>query len=162
MRRLFALAAVAMTLTSIAGCKKHFSVGDHVLVEWECADSGASKADCTYPAVILEAPTPSKYKVHYDNYDAVWDEVVSRDRIKAFVEGTPPAPEPPAKVRDKAIQATKTNVYKIGDHVRVEWHGQMYQAQIVGIVGQERYRIHYEGYGPEWDETVGLSRIQTK
>ena len=85
-----------------------------------------------------------------------------RARIKGTVEGTVIPPEPPAKVRAKALQAAQTNIHKIGDRVRVEWHGQMYPAVITGIVGQERYRIHYEGYGPEWDETVGLSRLQAR
>jgi hypothetical protein len=33
---------------------------------------------------------------------------------------------------------------------------------IIAIVGHEKYQIHYEGYGDEWNETVGLSRIQPK
>jgi hypothetical protein len=78
------------------------------------------------------------------------------------VEGPVVHPEPPPKVRQKATQASQTSVYKIGDRVRVEWHGQMYPAVVTAIVGQDRYRIHYEGYGPEWDETVGLNRIQPK
>jgi hypothetical protein len=140
-------------LVSLAGCPRKFAVGDHVLVDWE----GNS-----YPAMIKEAPSSSKFKVHYDGYDDVWDEVVLRDRIKGLVEGNVVQPEPPAKVRAKAIQAAQTNVYKLQDRVRVEWHGQIYPAFIAGIVGPERYRIHYDGYGPEWDETVGLSRIQPK
>ena len=138
---------------ALAACKRSYGVGDHVLVEWEGQN---------YPAMILEAPGPAKFKVHYDGYDPVWDEVIPRDRIKSLVEGTVVSPEPPAKVRAKAIQAAQTNFYKIGDRVRVEWHGQIYPAFISGIVGQERYRIHYDGYGNEWDETVGLSRIQPK
>ena len=72
------------------------------------------------------------------------------------------APEPPAKVRAKAIKAAQSNMYKMGERVRVEWHGQIYPAQITGIVGQEKYRVNYDGYGHEWDEIVGLSRIQPK
>lgn len=146
------VAALLVALGQI-GCKRSYSVGDHVLVEWE----GAS-----YPAMIVEAPGPAKFKVHYDGYDPIWDETVPRDRVKGLVEGTVIQPEPPAKVRAKAIQAAQTNVYKIGDRVRVEWHNQIYAATITGIVGQERYRIRYDGYGAEWDETVGLSRIQPK
>lgn len=148
-------AAVLLLAFALAlpACKKHVGVGDRVLVEWE----GQS-----YPAIILEAPSPSKFKVHYEGYDSVWDEVVVKDRVKGLVEGPVVAPEPPQKVRDKAIQAATKNLYKIGDHVRVDWHGQMYPATIVGIVGQEKYRVHYEGYGTEWDETVGLARIQAR
>lgn len=153
--RLRAPAAALVILLAIGagGCKRSYHVGDHVLVEWE---------GNVYPAMILEAPGAAKFKVHYDGYDPSWDETVPRDRIKGMVEGQVPQPEPPAKVRAKAIQAAQTNVFKIGDRVRVEWHGQMYPATVTGIVGQERYRIHYDGYGNEWDETVGLARIQPK
>jgi hypothetical protein len=145
--------AIALVVSATTGCKRNYGVGDHVLVEWE---------GNTYPAMIVAATGPTKYKVHYQGYDDIWDEVVPRSRIKGFVEGDVVQPEPPAKVRAKALQAAQTNVHKLGDRVRVEWHGQMYPAVITGIVGQERYRVHYEGYGPEWDETVGLSRIQTR
>lgn len=141
----FALAGV--------GCKRSYGVGDAVLVEWE---------GNVYPGKIIAVAGPAKYKIHYDGYDDIWDEVVPRTRIKGIVEGDVVQPEPPAKVRAKALAAAQTNVHKIGDRVRVEWHGQMYPAIITGIVGQERYRVHYEGYGAEWDETVGLSRIQTR
>jgi len=146
-------AALLVLVLTLGACKRHYAVGDHVTVEWE---------GNVYPAMILEAVSPTKYKIHYDGYDPLWDEVIPRDRIRGLVEGNIVHPEPPAKVRAKALQAAQTNVYKVGDRVRVEWHGQMYQAVITAIVGQERYRIHYEGYGPEWDETVGLSRIQPK
>lgn len=151
-RRMGAM-VILTTLLTLTACKRSYGVGDKVLVEWE---------GNIYPAVIRESPGPAKFKVHYDGYDEMWDEVISRDKIKGLVEGTVVQPEPPPKVRAKAIQAAQTNVYKIGDRVRVEWHGQMYPALISGIVGQERYRIHYEGYGNEWDEIVGLSRIQPK
>lgn len=138
---------------ALAGCKPSYGVGDHVLVHWEGND---------YPAVIKEVPSPAKYKVHYDGYADIWDELVTKDRIKGFVEGTPPTPEPPAKVRAKAMQAAQNNRYKLNDRVRVEWHGQIYAGTITGIVGQEQYRVRYDGYGPEWDEIVGLARIQPR
>jgi hypothetical protein len=151
--RALLFAVVLAATTAIVGCKPRYAIGDHVWVEWEGAD---------YPASIIEAPGPSKFKVRYDGYDVVWDEVVSKDRIKKFVEGPVLAPEPPAKVRAKAIKAAQSNMYKMGERVRVEWHGQIYAAQITGIVGQEKYRVNYDGYGHEWDEIVGLSRIQPK
>ncbi len=36
-----------------------------------------------YPGKILEVGTNNRYKVHYDNYTAVWDEFVSTSRLKA-------------------------------------------------------------------------------
>ncbi len=148
------LAVLLSAGLALAGCKRSYGIGDHVLVEWE---------GNVYPAMIMEAPGPGKFKVHYDGYDTVWDEtVVGRDRIRGLVEGPVVAPEPPAKVRAKAMKAAQTNMYKINDRVRVEWHGQIYPATISGIVGAEKYRVRYDGYGPEWDEIVGLSRIQPK
>lgn len=135
------------------GCKRSYGVGDHVLVQWEGND---------YPAMIKEVPAPAKFKVHYDGYADIWDEVVPKDRIKGLVEGPVPAPEPPAKVRAKAMQAAQNNRYKLNDRVRVEWHGQIYPGTITGIVGHEQYRVRYDGYGPEWDEIVGLARIQPR
>src|SRR5262245_34719561 len=104
----FALASAL----SLSACQRSYGVGDPVMVEWEKKN---------YPAIILEAPSPTKYKVHYEGYDTVWDEVVSRDRVKGFVEGNVVPPEPPEKVRAKALQAVQQNKFKIGDRVRVEW-----------------------------------------
>jgi predicted small secreted protein len=153
--RLRRLAVVFLLAASLAlgACKRSYGVGDHVLVQWEGGE---------YPAYIIEAPGPAKFRVHYDGYADVWDEIVPRDRIKGVVEGPVPIPEPPAKVRAKALQAAQSNRYKYNDRVRVEWHGQIYPATITGIVGQEQYRVRYDGYGPEWDEIVGLARIQPK
>jgi hypothetical protein len=145
--------ALLVAAASLPACKRSYGVGDHVMVQWE---------ENVYPAVIKEAPGPAKFKVHYDGYADIWDEEVPRNRIKGFVEGTVVTPEPPAKVRAKAMQAAQSNRYKINDRVRVEWHGQIYPATITGIVGQEQYRVRYDGYGPEWDEIVGLARIQPK
>jgi len=155
MHRLLHRLAPLVVVVSLAGagCKTEYRVGDHVLVQWEGND---------YPAIIKEAPAPAKFKVHYDGYADVWDEVVPKSRIKGLVEGPVPIPEPPAKVRAKAMQAAQKNTYRINDRVRVEWHGQIYSGTITGIVGPEQYRVRYDGYGPEWDEIVGLSRIQPR
>jgi hypothetical protein len=145
------LLAVLLVLSS--GCQRSYDVGDHVLVEWE---------GNVYPAMIIEVPGPGKVRVHYDGYDEIWDETVRRDRIKGYVEGPVTIPEPPEKVRRTAVQAAKTNQHKIGDRVSAQWHNHWYPAVIVGVVGPERYRIHYEGYGNEWDENVGPERIKPR
>lgn len=138
---------------ALASCGRAHDVGDHVLVEWE---------GNVYPAMVVDVPGPGKVKIHYDGYDEMWDETISRGRIKGFVEGPVPTPDPPEKVRRTAVEAAKTNQYKLGDRVKVEFHGHYYPSVVVGIVGPERYRVHYEGYGSEWDENVGPDRIRIK
>ena len=147
------LLAILLLLVALTGCKRAYDVGDHVLVEWEGK---------IYPAMIIDIPGVGKVKVHYDGYDEMWDELVPRSRIKGLVEGPVDIPEPPAKVSRTAADSAKTNQYRIGDRVKSEWHGHYYPAVIVGIVGPERYRVHYEGYGSEWDEYVGRERLRTK
>lgn len=137
----------------VLACNRGYRVGDEVMVEWEGKD---------YPAVILSASGPTKFKVHYEGYDETWDELVPRSRMKGLRVGNEIRPEPPAKVRQKALEAAQSNTYRVGDHVRVEWRERMYPAQIIDVVGKERYRVHYEGYPNEFDENVGLSRIQAR
>ncbi|KYF56388.1 hypothetical protein BE08_29725 [Sorangium cellulosum] len=48
-------------------------VGDRIEVEWK----GAYK-----PAVITGVVAPGSYRVHFEGYDAQWDEVVTEARIK--------------------------------------------------------------------------------
>lgn len=50
-----------------------YKVGDHVQVEWHGS---------WYPAKIIALPAPNRYRVHYDGYDASWDENVDPTRIK--------------------------------------------------------------------------------
>lgn len=144
---------LGLALLALAGCKRNYQVGDHVYVDWEGGE---------YPAVIKEQVGPSKFKVHFDGYEEIWDETVVKDRIKRLVEGPAIQPEPPAKVRARALKAAQTNQFKVGDRVRVDWHGHVYPATITAIIGPERYRVHFEGYGPEWDDNVELQRIQSR
>ena len=132
-------------------CNRSYDVGDHVLVEWEGKE---------YPAKIILVPQAGKVRVRFDGYDEMWDQTVNRSRIKGRVEGPVEIPEAPEKVRRTAVEAAKTNQYKIGERVKVQWHNHYYPAVVIGVVGPERYRIHYEGYGNEWDENVGRERIK--
>lgn len=147
------LVLLGVLLLLCVACSRSYRAGDEVMVEWEGKE---------YQAVILSTDGPTKFKVHYDGYDDTWDEVVVRSRIKSFRRGDEPRPEPPSKVRQKAALAAQTNTYRLGDHVRVEWAGRYYPAQIVDVVGKERYRVKYDNYGDEWNENVSLSRIQPR
>jgi hypothetical protein len=44
----------------------------------------------------------------------------------------------------------------------VEWHGKYYEATVLSTTPDGLTRIHYDGYGPEWDEDVGEDRIRPR
>lgn len=69
--------------------------------------------------------------------------------------------KPAAKVDPKAADAGAAAAvgYKVGDKVSVEWKGQWWPAKILAI-GNGKYKVHYDGYGSEWDEFVGPSRVK--
>ncbi len=52
--------------------------------------------------------------------------------------------------------------YRIGEYVLVEWEdGQPpYPAYIIAKKSKTRYRVHYDGYAPRWEEDVTLDRIK--
>jgi hypothetical protein len=52
--------------------------------------------------------------------------------------------------------------YRVGDHVLVEWEGADYPAAVQAVEGPGKYRIHFEGYDPIWDESVPIARIKRK
>jgi len=143
----------------VAGCKDSYVVGDHVVVDWEGND---------YPAVVLTVEGPARYRIHYDGYDQIWDENVNATRIRGRLKGVMTAPPPPAKVlkRGGAPAASSSadggvmGRFKVGERVRVEWNGKIYTASVIDIVGPEKYKVHYDGFGAEWDETIDGIRIQ--
>jgi hypothetical protein len=152
----------AIGLLLLASCRRPNKVGDHVLVSWRGGD---------YPAVIIGIEGPSRLRVHYDGFSEDWDEVVPATRVLARLSSAPgpapPGPAPSHKARSKTSPSSSTaqlpaSVYRVGDRVRVEWHGSIYPATIVTVLGDDRYRVHYESFGNEWDEDVGLGRIQRK
>lgn len=49
---------------------------------------------------------------------------------------------------------------RASERVEVVWEGQWYPATILEVRGA-RYRIHYVGYGPEWDEWIDASRLRS-
>jgi len=145
-----------------AACKKPYRVGEHVLVEWEEGKF--------YPAHVIEAHGPARYRVHFDGYDTHWDEDVGVDRIRGRIQGDPaPPPAPPAKVSrtlgaptGSAGVAEGINPFREGDRVRVTWRGSVYAAIVLEPVGRDRVLVHYEGHENAWDEVVALDRIVSR
>jgi len=145
----------------LAGCKKPYRVGEHVLVEWEEGKF--------YPAHVLEVHGAARYRVHFDGYDTHWDEDVGLDRIRGRVQGPLTAPPPPEKVTRAAGAPTGSaaaglgiNPFTEGDRVRVTWRGSVYGAVVLEPVGRDKVRVHYEGHEPAWDEVVALDRIVSR
>jgi hypothetical protein len=142
---------------ALAACKEPYRVGEYVWVEWEGKN---------YPAYIIEKKGETRFRVHYDGYEARWDEDVTLDRIKGRIEGPAVAPAPPEKVaRAEGVtpkasgSAAPASPYKIGDRVRVKWRGSLYTATVLAVVAPDRYLVHYEGHESAWDEVVSIDRI---
>jgi hypothetical protein len=91
-----------------------------------------------YKATILEVQG-DKYKVHYDGWDAKWDQEVG-----------------PAKVREP--QGVKYP-WKKDDKVEVQWKKEWYAATILEVDG-EKFKVHYDGWDAKWDEEVDGNRIR--
>lgn len=70
--------------------------------------------------------------VHYDGWGNEWDEIVTSSRV-----------------------ARPTNDGKLF----VEWRGSWWPATILSTEKNGALRVHYDGWGSEWDETVDASRV---
>jgi hypothetical protein len=64
----------------------------------------------------------------------------------------PDKPKPPPSV---------TVRFAVGDEVDVEWREVWYAASVLEVVG-DKYKIHYDGYGDEWNEVVPPARIRPR
>ena len=71
----------------------------------------------------------------------------------------PPGPGNNGDTVTQKVPAVATSKYRVGQKVTVSWKGAPYAATILKVWPNERYSIHYTGWGSEWDEVVGLGRI---
>jgi hypothetical protein len=96
-----------------------------------------------YPARILNT-NQGLYLVTYVGYGAQWDEWVERKRIR----GANRAPAVPANGQLSLVRA-----------LEVEWNGSWYLAELLEY-RDGLSRIHYSGFGKEWDEWVAPNRVR--
>lgn len=92
------------------------------------------------------------------------DDDAKRLRIEALerdLEATRLERDRAIEERDRAIEERDRpgGPFRKGDRVQVEWRGSWWPARVVDLVGDREWRIHYEGWGAQWDENVGPSRI---
>ncbi len=50
--------------------------------------------------------------------------------------------------------------YERGERVQIYWGNRWWDGRIVEVVGSGQYRISYDGWDSEWDETVDASRLR--
>ncbi len=80
----------------------------------------------------------------------------------------PPPTSPTSRVSSTALPLARSPEASDGrpkgreldSHIAVEWHGKYYPATVIGTTPEGLTRIHYDGYGTEWDEDVGEDRIR--
>ncbi|KHJ47588.1 hypothetical protein D918_01743 [Trichuris suis] len=64
---------------------------------------------------------------------------------------------------EKATVGETAVSYSVGERVECEYRRQWYKATITGQMkrrGNQLYRVHYVGWGAEWDESVPASRLR--
>lgn len=74
--------------------------------------------------------------------------------------GCSSSPTPPAADPQAAAASFGPNDLPPGTRVQVNRQGQWLPATIVQPLGGDRFLIHYEGAGDQWNEPVGLDRIR--
>lgn len=140
---------------AVVGCKESYRVGEYVSVQW---------CDGQYPAYVIARQGPTRYRVHFDGYEARWDTDVGFDDIKGRLETAPKPPPPLCDMVARAMGIKKetdgqVSPYKVGARVRVTWRGSVYKATIVEVMGPDRFKVHYDGHEASWDEVLTSDRI---
>lgn len=124
-------AAPAPKVASSAPAKAKHVVGDRVMIAW-----GGS----WWTSSVIAVLTDGRLVIHYDGWGNEWDELVNdAARVRTEVQGP--------------------SSYKVGDAAFVEWKGSWWPAKVTAVA-KGGYAIHYDGYGPEWDEVVAPSRMK--
>lgn len=94
-----------------------------------------------WPAEILERRA-GLIKIHYTGYGPEWDEWVE-----------------PSRMRVAAPRAAFSRG-RVGQAVEIEWQGSYWSGTIIAV-RSGFYKVHYTGWGPEWDEWVEPKRLRT-
>jgi hypothetical protein len=58
-------------------------------------------------------------------------------------------------------QALAGPTWKAGDRLEIKWGSSWYKGEVIAVDG-ERYKVHYDGYGSNWDEWAGADRLRPR
>ena len=120
--------AFSCSLVSVASAKE-CKVGDKAKVLWNGYQYQAT----------LKAKKDATFCIHYDGWEAKWDECVAPARFTC----------------------TGTAAFAKGETVEVEWKAAFYEAKILSVK-EGKYCITYVGWASSWDECVGPQRVRQK
>lgn len=74
-----------------------------------------------------------------------------------------PSAKASASAASPASSAVATaGAFKNGDKVDVQWNGDWWKANVIAVNPGPTYKVHYEGWGNEWDESVAPARIRAR
>lgn len=144
--RLFKFSLLILFLTLSLGTAQTASaalckVGDSPQVKW---------GGKWWPATVIAVNSAgTQCKIHYKGYGGKWDEWVGASRIRAGGK------------RSASSAKTSSSGYYVGQRVKVLWGNKWWNAKILDKKGK-RYYIKYDGYGSEWNEWVGTSRMRLR
>jgi RNA binding chromodomain-containing protein/agenet domain-containing protein len=138
---LFSLVSLWILFSAVPSYALICTPGDKAEVKWKGR---------WYPATVSQA-VGNRCFIHYDGYANSWDEWVGPGRIRIISSSAPP----PAAV------VVGTPLYSVEEAVMVLWHGSWWPAHVLRAEAN-RWFIHYDNYGNNWDEWVGPGRIKKR
>jgi hypothetical protein len=138
-------------------------IGEQVQVEWR---------GCWYPAEVVSISKDGTVRIHYIGWDDSYDEAVLPHRIArgqaAVAFAREAAQAPPGPVGFGPLEGlllgnavTEKTRLSTGDKVIVDWNGSWWKGEILAVNQDHSVRVHYTGWGSEFDETVPRSRLET-
>ena len=122
-----------------------------VILSLACFNSEASAKECKpgdkakvlwngyHFQATLKSKKADKLCVHYDGWDAMWDECVEAKRFTCKGD----------------------SAFATGETVEVEWGAQFWEAKILSLKAG-KFCVTYKGWESKWDECVGAERVRQK
>jgi hypothetical protein len=94
----------------------------------------------------------TQYKVHFDGYGSVYDDWFTATQLKTLDT---------KKVEDKTSNPGQNTAreFVAGSKVEIDYFGRWYSGYVMEVKG-DQYKIHYDGYGDNWDTWVTKEKLR--